>query len=208
MSTTSTVREDLYNLPNLLTFFRIALIPVVCFLIWLGDPLSSFVSVVLFATASVTDWFDGYLARKRDLVSLTGKFLDPLADKLLVMASLVILVPLGRISATLVIIILARELSVMGLRSVAAGEGIIISAGAGGKYKTAFQMTGLLGLLIHYVYTVDFLFVEVKVNFHLCGLWLIVISIFFSLTSAYQYFAGFLSGIEKARRSEGESTAS
>lgn len=204
MSTASTLREDLYNLPNLLTLFRILLIPAVAFLIWLGDPLSSFLSVVLFATASLTDWLDGYLARRDDLVSLTGKFLDPLADKLLVMASLIMLVPMGRISATLVIIILARELAVMGLRSVAAGEGIIISAGEGGKFKTAFQMTGLLGLLIHYVYEVDFLFAEVKVNFHLCGVWLIVISIVFSLLSAYQYFAGFLRGVEKARREADE----
>ena len=196
------VREDLYNLPNILTFFRILLIPVVCVFIWLGDPLSSFVSVVLFALASATDWFDGYLARKRDLVSLTGKFLDPLADKLLVMASLIMLVPLGRISATIVIIILAREFTIMGLRSVAAGEGIIMAAGEGGKYKTAFQMTGLIGLLIHYIYVVDFGFVAVKLNFHVIGLWLIVLSVVFSLFSAYQYFAAFLAGVDKLQKEE------
>lgn len=199
MSTPQTIKEDLYNIPNLLTLFRIALIPVVCFLIWLGDPLSSFLAVVCFATAGFTDWLDGYIARKNNVVSLTGKFLDPLADKLLVMASLVMLVPMGRISATIVIIILARELSVMGLRSVAAGEGIIIASGKAGKYKTSFQMTGLIGLFIHYVYTVDFLLVEVRLNFHVVGLWLIVISIIFSLLSAYQYFAGFLRGVEQAR---------
>lgn len=199
MSTPQTIKEDLYNIPNLLTLFRIALIPVVCFLIWLGDPLSSFLAVACFATAGFTDWLDGYIARKNNVVSLTGKFLDPLADKLLVMASLVMLVPMGRISATIVIIILARELSVMGLRSVAAGEGIIIASGKAGKYKTSFQMTGLIGLFIHYVYTVDFLFVEVRLNFHVVGLWLIVISIIFSLLSAYQYFAGFLRGVEQAR---------
>lgn len=198
----STLREDLYNLPNLLTFFRIVLVPVVCVFIYFGDPLSSFISVVLFALASVTDWFDGYLARKRNLVSMTGKFLDPLADKLLVMAVLVMLVPLGRISATIVIIIVARELTVMGLRSVAAAEGIIIAAGQGGKFKTAFQMTGLMGLMIHYVYTVDFLFVQTRLNFHTIGLWLIIISVYFSLQSAYQYFAGFLEGVERAREQE------
>ncbi len=199
MSTPETLKEDLYNLPNLLTLFRIALIPVICVLIWMGDPLSSFLAVAVFATAGFTDWLDGYLARKNDVVSLTGKFLDPLADKLLVMASLVMLVPLGRISATIVIIILAREFAVMGLRSVAAGEGIIIASGAAGKYKTSFQMTGLIGLLIHYVYRVDFLFVETRLNFHVIGLWLILISIVFSLLSAYQYFAGFLRGVERAR---------
>ena len=191
------LQEDLYNLPNILTFFRIVLIPIVCVFIWLGDPLSSFISVVLFATASATDWFDGYLARKRNLVSLTGKFLDPLADKLLVMASLVMLVPLGRISATIVIIILAREFTIMGLRSVAAGEGIIMAAGEGGKYKTAFQMTGLLGLMIHYIYAVDFGFVTVRLNFHVIGFWLILISVIFSLASAVQYFAAFLRGVDR-----------
>lgn len=201
MSATS-VREDLYNLPNILTLFRIALIPAICFFIWLGDPLSSFVSVIIFATAGATDWFDGYLARRRDLVSLTGKFLDPLADKLLVMASLVMLVPMGRISATLVIIILSREFAVMALRSVAASEGIVIAAGEGGKFKTAFQMIGLLGLLIHYIYEVDFIFTTVRLNFHLLGLYLIVISVVFSLLSAYQYFADFLRGVEEIREDE------
>jgi len=199
----TSVREDLYNLPNMLTMFRIALIPAICYLIWRGDPLSSFLSVIVFATAGATDWFDGYLARRRDLVSLTGKFLDPLADKLLVMASLVMLVPMGRISATLVIIILAREFAVLSLRSVAAGEGIIIAAGEGGKFKTAFQMIGLLGLFIHYIYEVDFLFVTVRLNFHLIGLYLIVISVFFSLSSAYRYFSDFLRGVGEVRQERG-----
>lgn len=193
------LKEDIFNLPNLLTLFRIGLVPAVCFFVWLGDPLSSFISVVLFATASATDWLDGYLARKRNLVSLTGKFLDPLADKLLVMASLVMLVPLGRISAAIVIIILTREFTIMGLRSVAASEGIIIAAGEGGKFKTAFQMTGLLGLLVHYIYEVDFLFVTVRLNFHVIGLWLILISIVFSLVSGYQYFADFVRGVGELR---------
>lgn len=201
MSST-TVREDLYNLPNILTLFRIALVPVICFFIWLGDPLSSFISVILFATAGATDWFDGYLARRRDLVSLTGKFLDPLADKLLVMASLIMLVPMGRISATLVIIILAREFAVMALRSVAASEGIVIAAGEGGKFKTAFQMIGLLGLLVHYIYEVDFLVATVRLNFHLLGLYLIVLSVGFSLLSAYRYFADFLRGVEEIRETD------
>jgi len=198
----TTVREDLYNLPNILTLFRIALVPVVCFFIWLGDPLSSFISVILFATAGATDWFDGYLARRRDLVSLTGKFLDPLADKLLVMASLIMLVPMGRISATLVIVILTREFAVMALRSVAASEGIVIAAGEGGKFKTAFQMIGLLGLLVHYIYEVDFLVATVRLNFHLLGLYLIVLSVGFSLLSAYRYFADFLRGVEEIRETD------
>lgn len=200
--TAESIHRDLFNLPNVLTFFRIALIPVVCLFIYFGDPTSCAYAVVLFAVAGVTDWFDGYLARKRDLVSLTGKFLDPLADKLLVMASLMMLVPLGRISAAIVIVILAREFTIMGLRSVAAGEGIIISAGEGGKFKTAFQMTGLIGLVIHYEYLVDFVFVEAKINFHVVGWWLLLFSVAFSLVSAGEYFADFLRGVAKVQREE------
>ncbi len=194
-----TIRQDIFNLPNMLTLFRIFLIPVASLFIFYGDPLSCLIAVILFAIASITDWFDGYLARKRNLVSLTGKFLDPLADKLLVMATLLMLLPLGRISPWLVMIILAREFSVMGLRSIAAGEGFIIAAGQGGKFKTAFQMTGLLGLIIHYEYTVDYGFIAFRLNFHLVGLWLLIISVIFSLQSAYEYFKGFMDAIEKVQ---------
>jgi CDP-diacylglycerol--glycerol-3-phosphate 3-phosphatidyltransferase len=191
----STIREDVLNLPNLLTLFRIFLIPVICLFVYFGDPISGLIAVILFAVAGVTDWLDGYLARKRDLVSLTGKFLDPLADKLLVMSVLVMLLPLGRLSPWIVIIILAREFAIMGLRSIAAGEGFIIAAGEGGKFKTAFQMVGMLGLVIHYEYMVDYWFIEFRFNFHLVGLWLLIISVIFSLSSAFEYFRGFLEAI-------------
>jgi CDP-diacylglycerol--glycerol-3-phosphate 3-phosphatidyltransferase len=200
----ATIRQDIVNIPNLLTLFRIVLIPIIALFIFYGDPLSGLIAVLLFWVASVTDWFDGYLARKRNLVSLTGKFLDPLADKLLVMAMLLMLLPLGRISPWLVMIILAREFSVMGLRSIAAGEGYIIAAGQGGKFKTAFQMTGLLGLIIHYEYVVDYFFIEFRLNFHLIGLWLLIISVIFSIQSAYEYFKGFMEAIEKVQTQEAE----
>lgn len=171
------------------------MIPVVCLFVYFGDPMSGLIAVILFAVAGVTDWLDGYLARKRDLVSLTGKFLDPLADKLLVMGVLVMLLPLGRLSPWIVIIILSREFAIMGLRSIAAGEGFIIAAGQGGKFKTAFQMVGMLGLVIHYEYMVDYGFLEFRMNFHLVGLWLLIISVIFSLSSAFEYFRGFLEAI-------------
>lgn len=192
----STVRRDIVNLPNLLTLGRIALIPVTSIFIFYGDPVSCLIAVLLFWVASVTDWLDGYIARKQGLVSMTGKFLDPLADKLLVMATLLMLLPLGRISVWLVMLILAREFSVMGLRSIASAEGMVIAAGEGGKFKTAFQMTGLLGLIIHYEYHVDYLIASFRLNFHMIGLWLLVISVIFSLHSAWEYFRGFLQAIE------------
>ncbi|MBA2665231.1 MAG: CDP-diacylglycerol--glycerol-3-phosphate 3-phosphatidyltransferase [Bradymonadaceae bacterium] len=192
----STIRQDIVNIPNLLTLFRIALIPVVALFIYYGDPVSCFVAVMLFWVASITDWLDGYIARKQGLVSMTGKFLDPLADKLLVMAALVMLLPLGRMAAWLVILILAREFAVSGLRSLAAGEGLIIAAGEGGKFKTAFQMLGLIGLIIHYTYEINYVFFTIELNFHRMGFWLLAFSMVFSLVSAWQYFRSFLNAIE------------
>ncbi|MEM1347737.1 MAG: CDP-diacylglycerol--glycerol-3-phosphate 3-phosphatidyltransferase, partial [Myxococcota bacterium] len=189
---TSSIREDLLNTPNLLTLFRIALIPVVCGFIYHGTPLSGFVAVLLFWVASITDWLDGYIARSQNLVSVTGKFLDPLADKLLVMATLVTLLPMGRIDAWLVAVLLGREMFITGLRAIASSEGIVIAAGEGGKFKTAFQMTGLLGLLIHYEYVVDYGFTTLTVNFHALGLGLLLVSLVFSISSAVEYVAGFL----------------
>lgn len=192
----STIRQDIVNLPNLITLGRIALIPITSLFIFYGDPISCLIAVLLFWVAGVSDWLDGYLARKQGLVSMTGKFLDPLADKLLVMATLLMLLPLGRISVWLVMIILSREISVMALRSIAAAEGMVIAAGQGGKFKTAFQMTGMLGLIIHYEYMVDYFFISFRLNFHLIGLWLLIISVGFSLHSAWEYFASFLQAIE------------
>lgn len=201
----TTIRKDIVNIPNLLTLFRVALIPPVCVLIFFGDPVSVMIAVLLFWVASVTDWVDGYIARRQNLVSMTGKFLDPLADKLLIMASLVMMLPMGRIPSWLVIVIIGRELTVSGLRSIAATEGMVISAGEGGKYKTTFQMIGILLLLIHFTYDVSFygLF-EVRINFHWLGLGILLISAVFSITSAVEYFRGFLSVIGSAAEDDKE----
>lgn len=193
----STIRQDIVNVPNLLTLFRIALIPVVCGLIYDGSPKSCLLAFMFFAIASVTDWLDGYIARKRNLVSLTGKFLDPLADKLLVMAVLVFLVALGRVEQWLVVIIIAREISITSLRALAASEGMVIAAGEGGKLKTAFQMVGLIGLVVHYTYELDYGFTTIQLNFHRVGFWLLLISVVFSLTSGGEYVQGFMKAIER-----------
>ena len=191
-----TIRQDIFNIPNILTLFRIALIPIVCVFLFNGDPKSNLIAVMLFWIASVTDWIDGFLARKLNLVSITGKFLDPLADKLLVMACLIMLLPQGRIPSWVVIILLVRETTISSLRAIAATEGYVISAGEGGKFKTSFQMVGLIGLMIHYTYEVPFYIARVKVNFHLLGLWLLLISLFFSISSAVEYFKGFAVAIK------------
>ena len=115
-----TLAQDAVNLPNLLTFGRVLAIP---FLVWLLDapsPVRGYWACIVFTAAAITDMLDGYLARKLGVVSVLGKFLDPLADKLIVMAALVWMVPMGRIPAWVVVLLLAREISVTGLRSVAA----------------------------------------------------------------------------------------
>lgn len=205
--TATTIRQDIINIPNVLTLFRIALIPVVALFIFWGDPVSCIIAVCLFWVASVTDWFDGYIARRQNLVSMTGKFLDPLADKLLVITCLMILIPLGRLPAWIVIIIVAREVTITGLRAMAASEGMIISAGSGGKLKTAFQMTGLLGLIIHFSYEVNYFGYVMTLNFHRVGFWLLAISVFFSLWSAWLYFKGFLHAVGERHESDDQTAA-
>jgi len=203
--TPSSVKRDLLNVPNLLTLARIAVIPAVVVLLERQSPVATFWASVLFGLASATDYFDGYLARKLKLVSLTGKFLDPLADKLMVMACLVQLAAMGWLEAWIPIVLLARELSVQGLRQIASGEGLIIAAGQQGKWKTAFQLIGLIGLLAHYTYPVNFGVFTAEINFHRVGWWMLALSIAFSLVSAGQYFLGFLKAIgEKAARPESQ----
>src|SRR3989337_1474327 len=118
--------NDIWNIPNLLTFFRIALIPLLVLFLLSPSELLSILSVVVFSIASITDWLDGYLARKMNIVTNLGKFLDPIADKLLIAAALVMLVGLGRIPAWMVVVIIGREIAVTGLRSIASSEGIIL----------------------------------------------------------------------------------
>ena len=145
-------RSGLLNLPNLLTLGRIAAVPIVVVLLLSGGRQTSFWAAVVFSLAATTDWLDGWLARKWQVVTVLGKFLDPLADKLIIMAALIMLIPLGRVPAWAVFVILAREMVVTGLRSIASSEGIVIAASNLGKYKTIFQMVALVGLLLHYKY--------------------------------------------------------
>jgi CDP-diacylglycerol---glycerol-3-phosphate 3-phosphatidyltransferase len=200
-----TLREDAANLPNLLTMGRIAIIPLVLVLLDRGGPRDCFWAAVLFAVAAVTDLLDGYLARKRGQVSVLGKLLDPLADKLLVMASLVWMVPMGRIAAWIVVLLLARDISITALRSIAAGEGLVIAAGEGGKAKTALQMVGILMLLFGYPYRFDFIVFDLGVvDLVHIGRWLIYTSLVFSVTSAARYVSAFASAVEaKYQREHG-----
>jgi CDP-diacylglycerol--glycerol-3-phosphate 3-phosphatidyltransferase len=193
----TSIREDAINLPNLLTFGRIALIPLVLWLIGQGTPRASFWAAMVYGVTAITDFLDGWLARRQGLVSVLGKFLDPLADKLLVMAVLVYLVYLGHVPSWAVVLLLARELSITSLRVIAMSEGVVIAAGRGGKDKTALQMVALLMLIIHHPYDVHFVgFGTVHADFNTVGLYLLYLSLFFAFTSAGEYIKLFVEAVE------------
>jgi CDP-diacylglycerol--glycerol-3-phosphate 3-phosphatidyltransferase len=198
----ATLKQEFWNLPNMLTTARIAVIPIFVLLTFYGDPISSYWSAVIYAAAAVTDVIDGWLARKRNLVTVIGKFLDPLADKLIVMAALVMLVRLGRVASVLVIVLLAREFIVTGLRTIAASEGMVIAAGQGGKWKTALQLTAIISLLVHYTYTFDFGLFELTANFNRVGTWLLWLALVASVLSAYSYFKAFLQVVYAREKKE------
>lgn len=140
------------NLPNVLTLLRIALIPPFMILLMSPSREAGFWAAALFSLASVTDWLDGHLARRMNVQTILGTFLDPMADKLIVLAALIMLIPHGRVPAWMVVVVIAREILITGLRSAASNEGIVIAASDLGKYKTIFQLVAIIGLLLHYDY--------------------------------------------------------
>lgn len=193
------IREDAINLPNLLTMLRVAMIPVVLWLLADGTPKASFWAAMVYILSAITDALDGWLARRQGLVSVLGKFLDPLADKLLVMATLVFMVWMGRfgwLGVVAVILIIARELSVTALRTISISEGVIIAAGQGGKEKTALQMVSILLLILHHPYDIDFFFFRVHADLHEAGLLVLYLSLFLALTSGGEYMRLFVEAVE------------
>ena len=199
------LRQDALNLPNLLTAARIVVIPFVLVLLDRGGPRDCYWAAIVYALAAITDFLDGYIARKQGLVSVLGKFLDPLADKLFVMATLVWLVNMGRIETWVVVLLLAREFGITGLRSIASSEGVIIAAGDGGKSKTALQMIGILCLIIGYPYRLTFgAYDPGWVDLVHVGQGLTYLSLVFSITSGAEYIALFAAAVEaKERRQAG-----
>lgn len=180
------------NLPNKITVSRIILIPI--FIIFMvidfgmgtvkigGTVLSieHIIGALLFIIAAATDWFDGHLARKHNLVTNMGKFLDPLADKLLVSAALVILVEIGSAASWIVIIIISREFAVTGLRLILAGGGEVVAANQLGKIKTATQLVAISFLLLNNIF-----FEAIHFPF---GTIMLYIALFFTIWSGADYF--------------------
>ncbi|MCY6356651.1 CDP-diacylglycerol--glycerol-3-phosphate 3-phosphatidyltransferase [Clostridium sp. ZS2-4] len=141
------------NLANKLTLLRIFLVPVFLIFMALKTPVCIAMSIIVFILASLTDKLDGHIARSRNQITKFGKFMDPLADKLLVTSALVSLVEHGIVPTWMAMIIIAREFAVTGLRAVAASEGIIIAASWWGKLKTATQMVAIIFALIKLIYS-------------------------------------------------------
>jgi CDP-diacylglycerol--glycerol-3-phosphate 3-phosphatidyltransferase len=189
------------NAPNLVTMGRVALIPAILIFIDNYSPLRTFIAALLYLVSAATDALDGYLARSRGQVSVLGKFLDPLADKLIVTAVLVVMVGLGRVPAWIVIVMIARDLAVNGLRTVASAEGLVIAASDGGKVKTALQLVALMFLLVHFRYPV--LGLDVSIDYHVAGMGVLYVSLFMSVVSGIDYIRKFFAVLAR----EGDTAA-
>jgi len=200
------LREDTLNLPNALTMGRVAAIPICLWYLDQDTPRTGFIASMIFTLAAITDVVDGYLARKLNLVSVFGKLVDPLADKLIVMATLVWMVMMGRMPPWAVVVLLARELTVQSLRSVAASEGVIISAGQEGKTKTALQMVGIIVLLYGHTVHLSHYGIDLGVvDMARVGRVLVYLSLVWSMASMAQYISLFSDTVEaKDEKQRGE----
>jgi CDP-diacylglycerol---glycerol-3-phosphate 3-phosphatidyltransferase len=169
--------------PNLLSLLRIGTVPVLVALLMFPGPAPSAWAAAVFFAATITDFLDGYIARNYDSGSTIGKFLDPLADKVLVTATLIMLSGMARtprIPAWIVVVLVSREILVTGLRAIAAAEGKVIAAEELGKYKMVLQAIAVQGLLIHYTYF--------DIDFFAAGFFILWIALVLSIWSAVEYF--------------------
>ena len=176
------IKEDLSH-PNSLTLYRIFVIPAMVILLIFPNRFSTFLSALIFSTGAITDWLDGFYARRRGLVSNFGKIMDPIADKLLVSTACIMLVSHGWVAGWIVCIIIGREIAVTGLRNILIEKGEDISASPLGKYKTGFQIGAIIPLLIHYPY--------LGIDFHAIGSALLWGALLFTVWSGADYFIRF-----------------
>lgn len=167
------------NLANKITLLRVFMIPIFMIVLFSDFNNSSYIAALIFAIASATDGLDGYIARSRGQVTTFGKFIDPLADKLLVSTALISMVQLGKVPAWIVVIIIAREFTITGFRIIAASEGITIAASSLGKIKTITQLIAVISLLID-----NFPFRLINFPFDIIMLYT---SLFFTVLSGVDY---------------------
>lgn len=182
-------RREILNLPNTITLARISVVPFLFFLLMSPGPFWSLVLAALFVIASITDLLDGFIARKYNLITTMGKFLDPLADKLIVNTAMILMIPIGRIDAWIVVMIIMRDLIVDGIRSIASSEGIYIQASVLGKQKTLAQIIAVTALMIHYPFF--------GLDAHFVGTVILYVALLLTIYSGLDYFVKFYRGTGK-----------
>jgi CDP-diacylglycerol--glycerol-3-phosphate 3-phosphatidyltransferase len=176
-------KREVFNLPNTITMLRIGVIPALFFLSFAPGPAMSLGIAILFIAAALTDLLDGYIARRYQIVTTMGKFLDPIADKLIVNTAMILMIPIGRIPAWIVAIIIIRDFAVDGIRNIASSEGMIIQASPLGKRKTLCQIFAVSALMIHYPF--------IGADAHTIGMIILYIALILTVTSGIDYFLKF-----------------
>ena len=176
-------KHDTFNLPNTITLLRIGMVPFLFVLLSSPGEFWSLILAILFIIASITDFFDGYFARKYNLITTMGKFLDPIADKLIVNTAMILMIPIGRIPAWIVAITIIRDLIVDVIRSIASSEGNYIQASSLGKQKTLAQNIAVTALMINYsIFGVDV---------HFVGMIILYVALLLTIYSGVDYFIKF-----------------
>ena len=183
MATSTDQKAVIINLPNAVTMLRICIIPVLFFLLFNPGRLWSLIIAVLFIMAALTDLLDGYLARRYHIVTNIGKFLDPIADKIIVNTAMILMIPIGRIPACIVAIIIIRDFMIDGIRTIATSEGMIIDASKLGKRKTLCQIFALSALIIHYPF--------LGADAHAVGMVVLYVALWLTIHSGIDYMLKF-----------------
>jgi CDP-diacylglycerol--glycerol-3-phosphate 3-phosphatidyltransferase len=176
-------KREVFNLPNTISMLRIGVIPVLFFLLLSPGKVMSLVIAILFIAAALTDLLDGYIARKYQIVTTMGKFLDPIADKLIVNTAMIMMIPISRIPAWIVAVIVIRDFTVDGIRNIASSNGIVIQASPLGKRKTLCQIFAVSALMIHYPF--------IGADAHAVGMVILYIALILTVVSGIEYFVKF-----------------
>jgi len=188
----ASAEREIINLPNAITLLRIGVIPVLFFLLTSPGEFWSLIIAIIFVCAALTDLLDGYIARRYQIVTTMGKFLDPVADKIIVNTAMILMIPVGRIPAWMVAIIIIRDFVVDGMRSIASSEGVVIDASSLGKQKTLCQIFAITALMIHYpIFGIDA---------HTVGIVILFVALFLTLYSGADYSLKFFHGAIRKKR--------
>jgi len=186
------------HLPNFLTLGRLILVPPIVILLFFPGKYPSAMAAVIFLIASLTDYFDGWIARRFEVESSFGRFLDPIADKVLVASSLIMLIALGRVQAWIVMLIISREVAVSALRATTKTWDTTLKPSRVGKLKTVFQFAAIVPLIVHYEYSM-----LIPIDFHLLGTVLIYVALVLTIWSGVDYFVRFYREYEIREDTEG-----